>query len=76
MLLAESSEGKRVTRMLNTAADTTQILKEQKLDLPKKNVTVIGKIYINGKALTRSRHNQILTMSRWTQIRPPKWFAA
>lgn len=46
-------------RMLKSAADTTLFLKDMPLDLPEQNVTVIVKIYINGKALTRSRSYQI-----------------
>lgn len=53
------SRGNEGPRMLNTAADTTLFLKDPPLDLTKQNVTVIVKIYINGKELTRSRGYQI-----------------
>lgn len=53
------SRGNEGPWMLNTAADTTLFLKDPPLDLPKQNVTVIVKIYINGKELTRSHGYQI-----------------
>lgn len=51
--------GMRGPRMLNSAADTTVFLKDLSPDLLKQNVTVIVKIYINGKELTRSHSYQI-----------------
>lgn len=57
--MQEGGGGAVAPRMLKSAADTTLFLKDMPLDLPQQNVTVIVKIYINGKALTRSRGYQI-----------------